>query len=296
MPPMDLDEFMPMTVEAPVTVPESRLATSLDNLNRALAGLSTDHRRLHSLCKVEYSIIVTPRVTGCDGWHSMIERGIKNQKTVLARTCAVDGGDLGPHTFHGWLSGTVASGPATVSVTAESATTPRATPTTAKAASPSSQAAVAAKADTRKAAWIEHVRNRAVSGTILGQSDDEIVASAKKMCDQMRGGELFEEVAYNLVATGLSKPYQTDMQLIFGTATVQFCPEFLIDSGTGNDTAALKRLRTVAPSIAHNGDSAILDQARTACPSVSEGPAALPRLLRRHAVSGARTRDTNTPT
>ena len=175
--------------------------------------------------------------------------------------------------FMAGCSGTVSSGPATVTVTAESAATPTATPTTVKAASPSSQASVAAKADTRKAAWIEHVRNRAVSGTVLGQSDDEIVASAKKMCDQMRSGELFEEVAYNLVAIGLPKPYQTDMQLIFGTGTVQFCPEFLIDSGTGDVAAALKRLRAVAPSIAHNADSAILDQARTACPSVSEGPA-----------------------
>src|SRR4029453_7869735 len=60
------------------------------------------------------------------------------------------------------------------------------------------------------------------------------------------------------------------MQLILGTGTVQFCPEFLIDSGTG-EAAILKRLRTVAPIIAHNPDSAILDQARTACPSVSEG-------------------------
>lgn len=48
-------------------------------------------------------------------------------------------------------SGTVWSGPATVPVTAESATTPTATPTTAKA-SPSSLASVASKADTRKAA------------------------------------------------------------------------------------------------------------------------------------------------
>ncbi len=175
--------------------------------------------------------------------------------------------------FMAGCSGTVASGPATVAATAESTTTPTTTPTTSRAASPSSQAPVASKADTRNAAWLEHVRNRAVSGTVQGQTDEEIVASAKKMCDQMRGGELFEEVAYNLVVTGLPKPYQTDMQLIFGTGTVQFCPEFLIDSGSGDDAAALKRLREVAPSIAHNADSAILDQARTACPSVSEGPA-----------------------
>lgn len=177
--------------------------------------------------------------------------------------------------FMAGCGGTATSGPATTAtVTAEPTATsvPTSTPKTTSAVSQSSQAPVAAKADTGKAAWLEHVRNRAVSGTVQGQTDDELVASAKKMCDQMRGGELFEEVAYNLVATGLPKPYQTDIQLIFGTGTVQFCPEFLIDSGTG-DAATLKRLREVAPSIAHNADSAILDQARTACPSVSEGPA-----------------------
>lgn len=177
--------------------------------------------------------------------------------------------------FMAGCGGTATSGPATtVTVTAEPTATsvPISTPTTTSAVSQSSQAPVAAKADNGKTAWLEHVRNRAVSGTVQGQTDDEIVASAKKMCDQMRGGELFEEVAYNLVATGLPKPYQTDIQLIFGTGTVQFCPEFLIESGTG-DASTLKRLREVAPSIAHNADSAILDQARTACPSVSEGPA-----------------------
>jgi hypothetical protein len=112
-----------------------------------------------------------------------------------------------------------------------------------------------------------------VSGTVLGQTNEEIVASAKKMCDQMRDGDLFEEVAYSLVFTGLPQPYQKDMQLIFGTGTAQFCPEFLSDWEIGEDTAALKRLREVAPGIAHHADSAILDQARTACPSVSEGRA-----------------------
>src|SRR5688572_30293852 len=86
--------------------------------------------------------------------------------------------------FMAGCSGTVTSGPAAVTVTAESTTTLTETPTTTSAASPSSQATVAAKADTRKAAWLEHVRNRAVSGTVLGQTDDEIVASAKKLCDQ----------------------------------------------------------------------------------------------------------------
>ena len=177
--------------------------------------------------------------------------------------------------FVAGCGGAATSGqPTTATVTAESTATsvPTSPPKTTSAVSPSSQAPVAVKADTGKAAWLEHVRNRAVSGTVQSQTDDEVVASAKKMCDQMRGGELFEEVAYNLVATGLPKAYQTDIQLIFGTGTVQFCPEFLIDSGTG-DAATLKRLREVAPSIAHNADSAILGQARTACPSVSEGPA-----------------------
>lgn len=178
--------------------------------------------------------------------------------------------------FMAGCGGPATSAPATtVSVTAEQTATPvpTSTPKTTGAVSQSSQAPVAAKADTGKVAWLKHVRSRAVSGTVQGQTDDELVASAKKMCDQMQGGELFEEVAYNLVATGLPKPYQTDIQLIFGTGTVHFCPEFLIDSGTG-EAATLKRLREVAPSIAHNADSVILDQARTACPPVSHGPGA----------------------
>lgn len=172
-------------------------------------------------------------------------------------------------------SGTVTSGPATTgTVTAESTATsePTPTPKTTSAPSQSSQAPIAAKADTGHADWIEYVRNRAVSGTVRGQTDDELVASAKKMCDQMRGGELFEEAAINLVATGLPEPYLTDMQLILGTGTAAFCPEFLAGSGT-DDAAILQRLRTVAPTIARNPDAGILDQARTACPSISEGPA-----------------------
>ena len=178
--------------------------------------------------------------------------------------------------FVAGCGGPATSGPATTAtVTAEPTATsvPTSTPKTSSAVSQSSQAPVAAKADKGKAAWLEHVRNRAVSGTVQGQTDDELVASAKKMCDQMQGGELFEEVAYNLVATSLPKTYQTDIQLIFGTGTVHFCPEFLIDSGTG-EAATLKRLREVAPSIAHNADSVILDQARTACLSVSRVPSA----------------------
>lgn len=86
----------------------------------------------------------------------------------------------------------------------------------------------------------------------------------------MRGGDLFEEVAYKLVAAGLPAPYQSDMQLVLGTGTVQFCPEFQPTSGTG-DAAILQRLRVVAPTIAANPDSAILNQARSACPAVSKG-------------------------
>lgn len=172
-------------------------------------------------------------------------------------------------------SGAATSGPAaTVTVTAEPTVTAMvaATPKTTSAPSQSSQAPIAAKADTGHADWIEYVRDRAVSGSVRGQTDDELVASAQKMCDQMRGGDLFEEAAINLVATGLPKPYQTDMQLILGTGTAAFCPEFLAGSGT-DDAAILQRLRTVAPTIAHNPDAGILEQARTACPSISEGPA-----------------------
>lgn len=171
-------------------------------------------------------------------------------------------------------SGAVTSGPAaTVTVAAEPMVTAvaAATPETTSAPSQSSQAPIAAKADTGHADWIEYVRNRAVSGSVRGQTDDELMASAKKMCDQMRGGDLFEEAAINLGA-GLPKPYETDMQLILGTGTAEFCPEFLAGSGT-DDAAILQRLRTVAPAIAHNPDAAILEQARTACPPISEGPA-----------------------
>ncbi|TQJ35576.1 uncharacterized protein DUF732 [Arthrobacter sp. SLBN-122] len=90
------------------------------------------------------------------------------------------------------------------------------------------------------------------------------------MCDRMRDGELFEEMAINLVAAGLPATYQSDMQLVFGTGTVEFCPEFRATTGTGDD-AILKRLREVAPTIAANPDSAILGQARSACPAVSKG-------------------------
>ncbi|MDP9883115.1 hypothetical protein J2W21_000605 [Sinomonas atrocyanea] len=104
------------------------------------------------------------------------------------------------------------------------------------------------------------------------ETDDEVISTAKKMCDRMKDGELFEEVAYDIAAKGLPKAYQSDLQLIFGTGTVEFCPEFMADSSTGDD-AILDRLRTVAPTIAGNPDSAILSQARSACPAVSKGPA-----------------------
>lgn len=167
------------------------------------------------------------------------------------------------------------SGPAaTVTETAEPTVTAvaAATPNTTSAPIQSSQAPIAAKAETGHADWIEYVRNRLVSGSVRGQTDDELVASAKKICGQMQAGDLFEEAAINLVATGLPKPYQADMQLILGTGTAAFCPEFLAGSGT-DDAAILQRLRTVAPSIAHNPDAVILEQSRTVCPSISEGPA-----------------------
>lgn len=177
--------------------------------------------------------------------------------------------------FMAGCSGAVTSAPeAPVAGTVAPTSTagPSATPTSTSAVSQPTQTAAAAKVDTDVAAWLEHVRNKAISGTIMAQTDDELVASAKKMCGQMRDGELFEEVALNLASIGLPKPYQTDMQLIFGTGTVQFCPEFLATIGQ-DDEAILERLRAVAPGIAHHPDSLILSQARSACPSVSRGPA-----------------------
>ncbi|BCW36068.1 hypothetical protein StoSoilA2_21240 [Arthrobacter sp. StoSoilA2] len=135
------------------------------------------------------------------------------------------------------------------------------------------RASAAAKTDNDKIVWLEYVRGKAVSKTILGQSDDELLASAKAMCERMRGGELFEEVAYSMFALGLPETYQTDMTLIFGSGAAAFCPEFLAKTGTGDD-AILERLRSVAPGIAHNPDATILAQARSACPSVTRGPAA----------------------
>lgn len=177
--------------------------------------------------------------------------------------------------FMAGCSGAVTSAPE-ASVTEKTAPTstagPTATPTSTSAVSQPTQTPDTAKADTDKAAWLEYVRNKAVSGTVRAQTDDELVASAKKMCGQMRDGELFEEVALNLGNAGLPKPYQSDMSLILGTGAVQFCPDFLAISGT-DDEAILKRLRSVAPAIAENPDSVILSQARSACPSVSRGPA-----------------------
>lgn len=177
--------------------------------------------------------------------------------------------------FMAGCSGAVTSAPeVAVAETAAPTSTaePAATPTSTSAVSQPTQTPVAAKVDTGEATWLEYVRSKAVSGTVRVQTDDELVASARKMCGQMRDGELFEEVALNLANIGLPKPYQSDMQLIFGTGTVHFCPEFQAALGT-DDVAILERLRTVAPTIAANDDSAILSQARTACPSVSRGPA-----------------------
>ena len=50
--------------------------------------------------KVEYTILMTSTVTGCDSWHSLIRRGIKNEQTALANARTVDWGYLDPGTFH----------------------------------------------------------------------------------------------------------------------------------------------------------------------------------------------------
>jgi hypothetical protein len=177
--------------------------------------------------------------------------------------------------FMAGCSGAVMSAPeAPLAETAAPTSTavPAATPTSTGAVSQPTQMPVTGRAHAGEAAWLEYVRNKAVSGTVRANTDDELVASAKKMCGQMRDGELFEEVALNLANIGLPKPYQSDMQLIFGTGTAHFCPEFQAAPGT-DDVSILERLRTIAPTIAENSDSAILSQARTACPSVARGPA-----------------------
>lgn len=157
----------------------------------------------------------------------------------------------------------------TSSATTEAASGTPSAPAAPRSSSPSSSTA---RTNDDKSFWLEYIRDKAVTKTILGQSDDELVSSAKGMCERMKRGELFEEVSYSMVTLGLPKQYQADMTLIFGSGTAAFCPEFLIQTG-GGDEAILDRLRTVAPGIAHNPDATILAQARSACPSATAGPA-----------------------
>lgn len=160
----------------------------------------------------------------------------------------------------------------TSSATTDAASETPSAPAATRSSSPSSQASSTARTNDGTGFWLEYIREKAVTRTILGQSDGELLSSAKGMCERMKRGELFEEVSYSLVTLGLPKPYQADMTLIFGSGTAAFCPEFLVQTGGGDD-AILERLRTVAPGIAHNPDATILAQARSACPSATAGPA-----------------------
>lgn len=132
-------------------------------------------------------------------------------------------------------------------------------------------AAKVADADTKAAAWVEYVRNRAT--TLGNKADDDLVSTARAACADLSSGQIFEEVVHKLTTRGLPKAQESDQILVLGTGIVQFCPEYQPDS-TGDSTADfLAGIRAAAPSIAHNSDSAILSQARTACPNAKEGPA-----------------------
>ena len=155
---------------------------------------------------------------------------------------------------------------ATPSKTAATTTEPTPTSTTSKP----EQTPIASNKDKELETWLEYVRDKTVSFT--DKSDKELVSIATGLCNRMRTGELYEEVAYDITSAGYSKRYTSDMSLVFGTGMVDFCPEFEFPNLESGDAATLTRLREVAPSIAHNSDSAILSQARDACPAVSRGP------------------------
>ena len=131
------------------------------------------------------------------------------------------------------------------------------------------QTAAASNKDKELATWLEYVRDKTISFT--DKSDEELTSIASGLCNRMRNGELYEEVAYDITSASYSKRYTSDMSLVFGTGIVDFCPEFDFPDLENGDAATLTRLREVAPSIAHNSDSAILSQARDACPAVSRG-------------------------
>lgn len=163
------------------------------------------------------------------------------------------------------------SGPITTTAPPTATTTTSATPTvTSTSTATASPTPSATAALTGDALWVDYVRQHTVSATVMGETDEELISSAKKTCDQLRDGELFEEAAYKLVSAGLPKTYQDDMSVILGTGTAKFCFEFVPNSGTG-DNVVLERLRAVAPIIAGNPDDAILSQARSACPAVAKG-------------------------